>query len=177
MGTIFSAGDIVVSRYGERYYLFEGKTVEKLNGSVTYYSVIAEYDPKKCTRTKEGWGFVEHFDVASVTNQLAIPSDREDVTYRLANEREKAKFLDILDSYGYFWDAKTSTLTEIDGGEVVHTVVMPKTEYNGEVISPLSGIHQEMLKNFCTEKNMDHDYSHSYAGYGYNYHNYGDYWE
>ena len=164
----FSRGDIVVSRYGGRCYIFEGNKIGRFNGSVSYYSVIAEYDPRRCVMLNGGWDYIETVEVSDSAHQLSIPSDMEDVSYRLADESEKALFLKILQEHGYTWDCLALSLVRNADAEIVHTIAIPKTQYNGEVITHLSTQNLAILETFCCNHNNGQGYCKypPYPSYG-----------
>ena len=80
-------------------------------------------------------------------------------------------------------ESRPLELVDVETGEVVHKIIIPKLEYNGDVIKPMCEEHKELLKDFVMSKNTyfyNRGYNNGYgSGYnGYDPHGaYEEYWD
>lgn len=75
--------------------------------------------------------------------------------------------MEILASYGIDWDEEEMTLTNVETGEILHRIIIPKIEYNGDVIKPICNELKSKLRTAVLSKNKA-SHPNQYNAYGYN---------
>lgn len=158
------------------FAIFEGIECESYT-TTKKYSVIAAYDPAKYRENPEGggWATLPYLEVASAVTRCTttVDGDTESFWWRPCNEREVERAMDILQSYGYYWNSDLQAIIAKDTGEIIRTIVEPKLEYNGDVVKPISQKLKELLKKVC-DNIIKNKYSYqSNAAY----YCYGDFWD
>ncbi len=157
------------------FAIFEGIECESYTTSKKY-SVIVYYDPNKYCENDNGSGWVHkpHLDVATNSTRcdITVDGDTESYWWKPCSDKEIEKAIDILQSYGYYWNEDLLAVVAKDTGEIIRTVIEPKVEYNGEVVKPISQRLKELLKNVC-----DGIIKKKYSYQGTYVYNYMDFWD
>jgi len=174
----FQKGDFIKYRaYNDTtdkitFGIFEGNDLAPQYQYTKKLSLVLYYDSKKYSQDKAGqWGYRPSLEIAKDGNECekTIDTTIEDSWWSICTEEEKEFALQILSANGYIWDEATMTLFDKDTNEVVHKIVVPKNEYNGNIIKPISDWFMDKLRKFVISKNA----FGSYAGtpnYGGGYH-------
>jgi len=186
----FKKGDFVKYRaYNDTsnkitFGIFEGNNLAPEYQYTKKLSLVLFYDSLRYMQSLDGssWGYRAHLDVSTNTRdcEKTIDTYIEDSWWSICTDEEKTKALEILDSYGYSWDDETLTLTKKDTNELVRKIVVPKIEYDGSIIKPISDWLKSKLHKFVLSKIKYSSSSASpYGGYNpqYGYNGYGDYYD
>lgn len=177
----FQPGDFLTSsNKPTSFCIFEGID---LSTSSTYkkLSVLASYDPSKYCESDGGYRMMPFMEVAKKNKMCEKTIDSEVPCYwtRKCTESEKEEALKKLHDYGYLWDEEKKAILDAKTNEVVCKIYLPKYEYNGDIIKPISKQFKKILRMFCLDKNKKVEYNYSsynrYWGmYG---DGYDDYWD
>jgi hypothetical protein len=166
------------------FVIFEGVDLLPTYQYTKKFSVAAHYDPSKYCENENGvgWSTRPFLEIAKSNKpcEKTLDSLEEDYFWKVCTETEKAAAIQKLRDYGYEWDEESLSIVDMETGEVVHKIIVPKLEYNGDVIKPICDEFKELLTDYVISKNT---YSSSYGGcntpYGYQgrdmYEN--DYWD
>ena len=178
----FSPGDFVTfSNKKGAFAIYEG--VDTSTSTYKKLTVILAYDPSKYTKTEDGYQMIPFMEVSSKNSPCEKTLDTDEDSYwtRRCTEEEIEKALEVMRNYGYLWDKENLAVVSIDSGEVIAKVHLPKVEYKGQIIKPMTEKFKKMLRMFCLEKNkkVEHSYPSNYSRYwdmlGESYYN--DYWD
>ena len=143
------------------------------------FSLAAYYDSYKyCSNLDNGvgWGYAPVLEVARDGKQCEKTIDTlvEDSWWSLCTPIEKRNAIEILAGYGYEWNEELLALVDINTGEIVHKIIIPKLEYNGDTIKPICNEFKDKLKNSIIKKakpsysNSNYRGNPQYVCYGYN---------
>jgi hypothetical protein len=143
------------------------------------FSLAAYYDSYKyCSNLDNGvgWGYAPVLEVARDGKQCEKTIDTlvEDSWWSLCTPIEKRNAIEILAGYGYEWNEELLALVDINTGEIVHKIIIPKLEYNGDTIKPICNEFKDKLKNSIIKKAKPSYSGTNYRGnpqyvcYGYN---------
>jgi hypothetical protein len=138
--------------------------------------LAAYYDSwKYCSHLDNGvgWGYQPVLEVASQNKpcEKTIDTICEDSWWTVCTPLEKKRALEILAKYDIDWDEEEMTLTNVETGEILHRIIVPKIEYNGDVIKPICDELKSKLKIAVLSKNKtsySSSYPSQYNAYGYN---------
>ena len=179
----FNKGDFVkyTSYNGSKEFKFG--IFEGIDTSTTYskkYSLALFYDSNKYYSKlddERGWGYKPSMEVATKDNPCSKTTDtlQEDSWWKLCTDEEKEYALQLLEDYGYAWNEETMEIIDLKTGEILHKIVTPKIEYNGEVIKPMETVLRFKLKENVIKQNKksstsyyNNEYTYGYQGYRYN---------
>ena len=179
----FNKGDFVkyttyTSDNRVTFGIFEGVDLAPEYQYTKKFSLAAYYDSYKyCSNLDNGvgWGYAPSLDVATKEKpcEKTIDTLEEDSWWSLCTPLEKKNAIEILASYGYEWNEELLALVDTSTGEIVHKIIIPKIEYNGETIKPICQEYKSKLKKSIIDKSKP-TYSGGYRGnpqygnYGYN---------
>ena len=178
----FNKGDFI------KYTAYNGS-----NGSVTFgifegvdlapeyqytkkYSLAAYYDSHKyCSNLNNGvgWGYQPVLDVATHDKpcEKTIDTLCEDSWWTLCTPLEKKNAIEILAGFGFEWNEELMAIVDINTGEIVHKIIIPKIEYHGDTIKPICKDFKHKLKKAVINKNKpsysNASYRNGYGAYGY----------
>lgn len=148
------------------FAIFEGVDLMPSYQYTKKLSVAAFYDPSKYCENENGIGWSSRPVLEVAKNgkpcEKTLDTYEEDYFWKICTEAEKQDAIEKLLEYGYIWNQDLLALVDVETGEVVHKIIIPKLEYNGDVIKPMCEEHKELLKDFVISKN-----TYSYNG-GYN---------
>ena len=135
--------------------IYEGKN---LNDSTTYakrMTLIVFFDPSKYTETNDGYKNVPFLDVSKGAHvcEKTVDTEKEDYWWHKANEQQKIDAINTLAEWGYYWDEEELALVEIATGEIIKRIIIPKIEYNGEIVKPIRQSFKDKLVDFVKLKN------------------------
>jgi len=158
--------------------IFEGVDLAPEYQYTKKFSLAAYYDSYKyCSNLDNGvgWGYAPSLDVATKEKpcEKTIDTLEEDSWWSLCTPIEKKNAIEILASYGYEWNEELLALVDTNTGEIVHKIIIPKIEYNGETIKPICKEYKSKLKKSIIDKSKP-TYGGGYHGnpqygcYGYN---------
>ena len=176
----FKPGDFVsFSNKPGSFAIYEG-----IDLSVTTYkkiSVLLYYDPSKYTPSESGGYVMKPFLEMSTKNSMCektLDSDEPSYWIRRCNQFEIEDALKVLHENNIIWDEENLSLLNAETGEVLTKIHVPKAEYNGQIIKPMSLKFKKLLKVFCRNKNPKTS-SYSYNNYWNRYSEcgYEDYWD
>ena len=133
----FNKGDIIVKKTVKGWFaIYEGNLVPGY-GYQKKYSLIAVYDPEKYQKMENGEYAKAPF-FANATKFERCPESIDECNecywYGFANEDDIKYAQDVLLEHGLRWDAENFRLLDVNTGEVVREIVMPKTQYSGAKI-------------------------------------------
>lgn len=175
---IFNKGDFL--KYENKpgsFVIFEGIDLMPTYQYTKKLSVAAHFDPSKYCENENGvgWGTRPFLEVAKSNKpcEKTIDTFEEDYFWKICTEAEKAAAIEKLRAYGYEWDDETLSIIDIETGEIVHKIIVPKLEYNGDIIKPMCNEFKDLLKDFVISKNK-----FCSSGCGYNQYMYdNEYWD
>lgn len=151
------------------FAIFEGIDLLPTYSYTKQFSVVAFFDPRKYCQNENGVGWSSRpFLEISRDNkpcEKTIDTLEEDYFWKLCTETEKDMALATLEEYGYEWDEEQMALIDIKTKKIVHKIVVPKLEYNGAVIKPISNEFKKQLHNYVASKNKS-AYSNTYYHQG-----------
>lgn len=181
---IFNKGDFIkYSTYNSAnddtkfaFGIFEGVDLAPEFQYTKKLSLAAFYDSwKYCSNLDNGvgWGYQPVLEIASQNKpcEKTIDTICEDSWWTVCTPLEKKRALEILAKYGVDWNEEEMTLTNVETGEVLHRIIVPKLEYNGDVIKPICNELKTKLKTAVLSKNKtsySSSYPNQYNAYGYN---------
>lgn len=178
----FKKGDFIRSKSKPASFaIFEGID---LNPSYTYskrYTVAAFFDPDKYCQNENGCGWSSRpvLEVATKTKpcEKTVDTLKEDYSWVICTEKEKEVAIKVLLDHGFEWNEELLSLIDIESGEIVHKVIIPKLEYKGNIIKPITDKFKMLLRSYTEKENKpNYNYGRNYDnGYGYNYSSYGRY--
>ena len=159
--------------------IFEGVDLAPEYQYTKKFSLAAYYDSYKyCSNLDNGagWGYAPSLDVATKDKpcEKTIDTLVEDSWWSLCTPLEKKEAIEILASYGYEWNEELLALVDMNTGEIVHKIIIPKIEYNGETIKPICEEYKSKLKKSIIGKAKPSYSGTNYRGnpqygcYGYN---------
>lgn len=167
----FNKGDFIKYKsYGPEgkvtFGIFEGVDLAPEFQYTKKLSLVAYYDSHKYSSNLNngvGWGYAPCLEVATNGKECEKTVDTlvEDNWWSLCTPLEKRNAIEILSSYGYQWDEELLSLVDIDTGEIIHKIIVPKIEYNGETIKPICQTYKEKLKHAAISQ-AKQIYSNSY---------------
>jgi hypothetical protein len=163
MGKKFEKGSFIKRKTKEGgFMIFEGNDVS--TSSFKQYTTLCEYDPYKYKMTSIGYDHVPNLEIATRTMKcdVTVDTDCEDYWIVLCTEEEKKRAIQILSSYGYYWDEENLCMIDKETGEVIKKIITPDNTYYGQIIKPISEAFKAMLKRFCILANRKPEYSQSY---------------
>jgi hypothetical protein len=176
----FNKGDFVkYSSYNSAtdnkvtFGIFEGVDLAPEYQYTKKFSLAAYYDSYKyCSNLDNGigWGYAPSLDVATKEKpcEKTIDTLEEDSWWSLCTPIEKKNAIEILASYGYEWDEELLALVDTNTGEIVHKIIIPKIEYNGETIKPICKEYKSKLKKSIIDKSKPTYHGNTqYGCYGY----------
>lgn len=181
---IFNKGDFIkYSTYNSAnddtkfaFGIFEGIDLAPEYQYTKKLSLAAFYDSYKYCNNLDnevGWGYKPVLEIASSNKpcEKTIDTVCEDTWWTICTPLEKQRALEILASYGIDWDEEEMTLTNVETGEILHRIIIPKIEYNGDVIKPICNELKSKLRTAVLSKNKasySSSYPNQYNVYGYN---------
>lgn len=187
----FNKGDFVKystynSTIGNKitFGIFEGVDLAPEYQYTKKFSLVAYYDSYKyCSNLNNdaGWGYAPSLDVATKGKpcEKTIDTLVENSWWSLCTPLEKREAIEILARYGYEWNEELLALVDMSTGEIVHKIITPKIEYNGETIKPICDEYKNKLKKSIVNKAKPSYSGANYSGnprYGcYGYNGYGEY--
>lgn len=187
----FNKGDFVkycVNNNGTKvtFGIFEGIDLEPSYQYTKKYSLLLYYDSRKyCNQSTNGndWGYKPSLEVSlnGKPCEKSIDTLEEDTWWSLCTPEEKENAIHVLHSYGYEWDEELMSLIDIKTGEIVRKIIIPKIEYNGEIIKPITQTLKDKLKKVVKKKNTTSVYGYyppcQSVHYGHGYDGYYDDWD
>lgn len=187
----FNKGDFVKystynSTIGNKitFGIFEGVDLAPEYQYTKKFSLVAYYDSYKyCSNLNNdaGWGYAPSLDVATKGKpcEKTIDTLVENSWWSLCTPLEKKEAIEVLTRYGYEWNEELLALVDMNTGEIVHKIITPKIEYNGETIKPICDEYKNKLKKSIVNKAKPSYSGANYSGnprYGcYGYNGYGEY--
>ena len=187
----FNKGDFVKystynSTIGNKitFGIFEGVDLAPEYQYTKKFSLVAYYDSYKyCSNLNNdaGWGYAPSLDVAAKGKpcEKTIDTLVENSWWSLCTPLEKKEAIEVLARYGYEWNEELLALVDMNTGEIVHKIITPKIEYNGETIKPICDEYKNKLKKSIVNKAKPSYSGANYSGnprYGcYGYNGYGEY--
>lgn len=187
----FNKGDFVKystynSTIGNKitFGIFEGVDLAPEYQYTKKFSLVAYYDSYKyCSNLNNdaGWGYAPSLDVATKGKpcEKTIDTLVENSWWSLCTPLEKKEAIEVLAKYGYEWNEELLALVDMNTGEIVHKIITPKIEYNGETIKPICDEYKNKLKKSIVNKTKPSYSGANYSGnprYGcYGYNGYGEY--
>lgn len=178
---IFNKGDFIKYRsYNDddkkvTFGIFEGVDLAPEYQYTKKFSLAAYYDSYKYCRNLNngtGCGYGPELDIATKEKQCqkTIDTLMEDSWWTLCTPIEKKNAIEILACYGYEWNEEQLALVDINTREIVHKIIIPKIEYNGETIKPICEEYKNKLKMAVKHPHSSTNYRYSpqYSYYGYN---------
>lgn len=181
---IFNKGDFIkYSTYNSAndntkfaFGIFEGVDLAPEYQYTKKLSLAAFYDSYKyCNNLNNevGWGYKPVLEIASPNKpcEKTIDTVCEDSWWTICTPLEKQRALEILASYGIDWNEEEMTLTNVETGEILHRIIVPKLEYNGDIIKPICNELKSKLRTAVLSKNKasySSSYPNQYNAYGYN---------
>jgi hypothetical protein len=181
---IFNKGDFIkYSAYSSTndgtkfaFGIFEGVDLAPEFQYTKKLSLAAFYDSwKYCSNLDNGvgWGYQPVLEIASQNKpcEKTIDTICEDSWWTVCTPLEKKRALEILAKYDVDWNEEEMTLTNVKTGEILHRIIIPKLEYNGDVIKPICHELKTKLKTAVLSKNKtscSSSYPSQYNPYGYN---------
>ena len=187
----FNKGDFVKystynSTIGNKitFGIFEGVDLAPEYQYTKKFSLVAYYDSYKyCSNLNNdaGWGYAPSLDVATKGKpcEKTIDTLVENSWWSLCTPLEKREAIEVLARYGYEWNEELLALVDMNTGEIVHKIITPKIEYNGETIKPICDEYKNKLKKSIINKAKPSYSGANYSGnprYGcYGYNGYGEY--
>jgi len=159
------------------FAIFEGVDLMPTYQYTKKLSVVAFFDPSKYCEGENGcgWGSRPFLEIARDNKpcEKTVDTFEEDYFWKVCTPNEKEMALATLEEYGYEWDEEKLALIDKFTNKIIHKIIVPKLEYDGTIIKPMSQNHKKCLKDYITTKN-----SYSYGSYGYQqYGYYDDYYE
>lgn len=176
----FQPGDFVTfSNKPGSFAIYEG--VDLSVSSYKKLSVLLYYDPSKYTQTEEGYvmrPFLEYSNKGQMCEKT-LETDEPSYWTRRCNAVELEEALGILHNHGLIWDEENLAVVDAETGEIKTKTHMPKIEYKGQIIKPMSLKFKKLLKLFCLSKNPKYSYNYSNDNYWGRYGEgcYDDYWD
>lgn len=172
---VFNKGDFVkyeAYSNGDKmtFGIFEGVDLTPDYQYTKKYSLVLYYDSKKyCSNLDNGvgWGYAPSLDIARDGKECekSIDTLQEDNWWKLCTPHEKEEAIEVLARYGYEWNEELLALVDTSSGEVVHKIIVPKIEYNGEAIKPICEEFKYKLKETVLSKNKTTAASSPMYGY------------
>lgn len=163
----FEKGDFL--KYDNKpgsFAIFEGVDLMPEYQYTKKFSVAAYFDPSKYCENENGvgWGTRPYLEVAKPNKpcEKTLDTLEEDFFWKVCTPIEKELALATLEEYGYAWDEENLAIIDQVTGKVVHKIIVPKLEYNGDVIKPISEEYKKQLKDYAISKN-----TYSCNNYGY----------
>ena len=178
----FKPGDFVTfSNKKGAFAIYEG--VDISTSSYKKLTVILAYDPSKYTQTEEGYKMIPTMETSTkhATCEKTLDTDESCYWTRKCTAEEIEEALEVMRNYGYLWDEENLAVVAIDSGDIITKVCLPKVEYKGQIIKPMTEKFKKLLRLFCLEKNKKVTYSYpdNYSRYWDMYGEgcYEDYWD
>lgn len=180
----FKPGDFITSsNKPTSFCIFEGVDVST-SSTFKKLSVLVSYDPSKYCESDSGYKMMPFLEVARSNKRCEKTVDTDESCYwtRKCSEVEKEEALRKLLEYGYIWDEENKTLLDSETNEVITKIHLPKLEYKGDIIKPISEKFKEILRMFCRDKNKKVEYSYPNSHYSRYWDMYGEgaydeYWD
>lgn len=160
----FNKGDFI------KYTVYNGSTVNKVTFGIfegidlapefqytKKYSLAAYYDSWKYSsniNNGAGWGYAPFLEIAMDDKpcEKTIDTLKEDSWWKLCTQEEKQNAIAILAAYGYEWNEELLAIVDTNTGEIVHKIIVPKLEYNGEIIKPICKEFKNKLRSSLVKK-------------------------
>ena len=165
----FEKGDFL--KYDNKpgsFAIFEGVDLMPSYSYTKKLSVMVYFDPSKYCQNENGvgWSSRPYLEVATDNKpcEKTVDTYEEDYFWKVCSPLEKEMALATLEEYGYEWDETNLTLKEQATGKIVHKIIIPKLEYNGDIIKPITEERKNHLHKYAISKNT---YSYSGGGGGY----------
>lgn len=174
----FSKGDFIKytayngSEGSINFGVFEGVDLAPEYQYTKKYSLALYYDSHKYCNNLDngvGWGYAPVLEIATNGKEVSKHTDSlvEDSWWSICTPLEKEKAIAILADNGYEWDEENLALVKADTHEIVHKIIVPKIEYNGDMIKPICKELKSKLANAVRNKNKSSYGATSYRGYPY----------
>lgn len=163
----FKPGDFIRKCYDKEHFLiYEGED-KSLSQYYKKFSVALEYDPKTNGQWDSSLGKFRYEPILLFNGKngsLTIDTNEPNYAYELLPSEDKARALEVLSQYGYYWDESAMTLCDTSSGEIMFKIAKPNIEYHGELIHVITKGLKEFLLSICKSKAKP-----AYSGYdGYN---------
>lgn len=181
--TPFKAGDFIkytsYSTQKVTFAIFEGCDLTSYNNVYAKkYSLACFYDSycyQNNLNNDKGWGYVPKFFIASDNKACdkTIDTLKEDRWWSLCDEEEIKNAHEVLATYGVKWDEENKCLVNLDTGEIVYKLIIPRLKYDGEEIAPINEETKHHLI-LATRKVIKDAYPHYGDAYRYGYGAYDD---
>lgn len=176
----FKPGDFITfSNKSGAFAIYEGVDI-----STTTYkklTAILTYDPAKYTQTTEGYKMIPFMETSTKTKCCEKTIDTDESCYwtRKCTDEEVEEAIEVMRKYGYLWDEENLAVVAMDSGDIITQVRLPKLEYKGQIIKPMTDKFKKLLRLFCLDKNKKVEYSYPYSRYWGMDGEYGyeDYWD
>lgn len=141
--------------------IFEGIDLTPSYQYSKKYSLALFFDPNKYAQNDNGtYDNKPNLDISVGERRCekTIDTDSEDYWWHKLTPIQYENAIATLEEWGYRWDEKTLSLIEIETGEIIKQIVIPKIEYNGEVVKPICEDFKTKLVDFVKEKNKPTTY-------------------
>lgn len=160
----FERGDFLTKKNKKgSFMIYEGNNLS--DSTYKKMSLICMYDPEKYVMGQVGYEQKPHLEVGEKNKPCSetIDTEEEDFWIEICSDAQKEEAMNILAKYGFYWNADTLELINIETGEIVRKVVIPDNKYYGQVIHPIGNDIKNILKKYCLNKNKT--ISYGYDGY------------
>jgi hypothetical protein len=168
----FEKGDFVtwINKPG-CFGIYEGKNLNDNSLYTKKMTLLAFFDPSKYTDTEEGYKTIPFLDVSKDKHvcEKTMDTEKEDYWWHKATKEQKENAMNILAEWGYYWDEENLALVKIDTGEIIKRIIIPKLEYNGEVVKPICDSFKDKLVDFVKLKNKPTTTTYNYGHQNYPY--------
>lgn len=176
----FQKGDFIKYDYKALSFgIFDGEDLMPEFNYAKKYTLALYYDPSKYCQNDDGsgWGSRPVLEVSSFGKhcEKTVDTDKEDNFWKLCSEEEKELALKKMAEYGLRWDEKKLEIIDIGTEKVLYRIKVPKLEYHGEEVKPISKKLKGKLKKYIMGKNkVATTYPNSRYAYGGYYEDYYD---
>ena len=137
--------------------IFEGVDLAPEYQYAKKYSLVVYYDSHKYysdLNSGGGWGYKPSLEVSKDGKYCEKTAETlvENEWWSVCTPAEKKEAIEKLAEYDYEWDEENLSLIDTKTGEIVHKIIIPKIEYNGETIKPICKDFKNKLKNSIISK-------------------------
>ena len=149
------------------FMIYEGNNLSE-TGTYKRMSLVCYYDPESYQMGDFGYESKPNLEVASKYKPCTTTLDTEEEDYwvHICDDREKEEAMNVLATYGLYWNEEDLELIHIETGEIIRKVVVPDNKYYGQLIKPMGENFKKMIKRYCDSKIKPLYYSQHY-GNGY----------
>ena len=154
----FEKGDFVTwTNKPGSFGIYEGNNLSE-SSSYKRLTLALYFDPSKLIRLENGtYEEVEHIEIASDDKKCekTLDTEYEDYWWHKLTPTQYENAISTLEKLGYRWDEENLELINIETQQVVKKIFIPKIEYNGEIIKPITKNLKDKLNNFVKTKNKN----------------------